>query len=77
MRRQNAPYGEYERARRLPEPAKRAHLAGAAPHHRSEFERDRARVLHSSGSRHMVHGNCLRDWVTNFLLFVQPERFPE
>jgi dGTPase len=53
MRRQTA-YGEHERARRLPEPPKRAHLLGTAPHPRSEFERDRARVLHSSALRRLA-----------------------
>jgi len=53
MRRQTA-YGQHERARRLPEPAKRAHLAGTTPHQRSEFERDRARVLHSSAFRRLA-----------------------
>jgi dGTPase len=54
MRPQPAAYGEHDRARRLPEPAKRAHLAGVAPHPRSDFERDRARVLHSSALRRLA-----------------------
>jgi dGTPase len=53
MRGQTA-YGEHERARRLPEPPKRAHLPGTAPHPRLEFERDRARVLHSSALRRLA-----------------------
>src|SRR6266516_3561461 len=54
MRRQTAEYGEHDRARRLPEPTKRAHLAGTEPHPRSDFERDRARVLHSSALRRLA-----------------------
>lgn len=46
-------YGEHERARRVPEPGKRAQPAtGAAP--RTDFERDRARVLHSSALRRLA-----------------------
>src|SRR5919198_27480 len=54
MRRQTAEYGEHDRARRLSEPVKRAHLAGTTPHPRSDFERDRARVLHSSALRRLA-----------------------
>ena len=46
-------YGEHERARRMPEPAKRAQPAAAALD-RSEFERDRARVLHSQALRRLA-----------------------
>jgi dGTPase len=46
-------YGEHERARRVPEPAKRAQLVVAAVG-RSEFERDRARVLHSQALRRLA-----------------------
>ncbi len=45
-------YGEHERARRVAEPAKRAQTGG--PVHRSEFERDRARVLHSYALRRLA-----------------------
>jgi dGTPase len=45
-------YGEHERARRVPEPAKRAQ--SGCPVHRSEFERDRARVLHSYALRRLA-----------------------
>jgi dGTPase len=46
-------YGEHARARRVPEPDKRAQLtAGTLP--RSEFERDRARVLHSQALRRLA-----------------------
>ena len=43
-------YGDWERARRVGEPAKRAQIAAGAVA-RSEFERDRARVLHSQALR--------------------------
>jgi dGTPase len=46
-----AGYGEHERARRVPEPAKRAQV-GVLP--RPEFGRDRARVLHSYGLRRLA-----------------------
>jgi len=46
-------YGPHERERRVPEPPKRAHPHGHVPE-RSGFERDRARVLHSSGLRRLA-----------------------
>jgi dGTPase len=46
-------YGEHERARRVPEPAKRAQLAAGAVT-RSQFQRDRARVLHSQALRRLA-----------------------
>ena len=46
-------YGEWERARRVCEPAKRAQIAAGAVA-RSEFERDRARVLHSQALRRLA-----------------------
>ena len=46
-------YGEWERARRVREPAKRAQIATGAVA-RSEFERDRARVLHSQALRRLA-----------------------
>ena len=46
-------YGEWERARRVREPAKRAQIAAGAVA-RSEFERDRARVLHSQALRRLA-----------------------
>ena len=46
-------YGEWERARRVREPAKRAQIAAGAVT-RSEFERDRARVLHSQALRRLA-----------------------
>jgi dGTPase len=45
-------YGEHERARRFPEPAKRAQPPASVA--RSQFERDRARVLHSSALRRLA-----------------------
>jgi dGTPase len=47
-------YGEHERARRVAEPPKRAQPAGGVVPPRSEFERDRARVLHSSALRRLA-----------------------
>jgi dGTPase len=49
-----AAYGEHERARRVPEPAKRAQPTAGAAVPRTDFERDRARVLHSSALRRLV-----------------------
>ena len=49
-----ARYGEHERARRVAEPPKRAQPAGAVVPQRSQFERDRARVLHSSALRRLA-----------------------
>jgi dGTPase len=46
-------YGQHERARRVAEPGKRAQPAGAAVP-RTDFERDRARVLHSSALRRLA-----------------------
>ena len=46
-------YGEWERARRVREPAKRAQIAAGAVA-RSGFERDRARVLHSQALRRLA-----------------------
>ena len=46
-------YGEWERARRVREPVKRAQIAAGAVA-RSEFERDRARVLHSQALRRLA-----------------------
>jgi len=45
-------YGEHERARRVPEPAKRAQPPATGV--RTGFERDRARVLHSSALRRLA-----------------------
>jgi dGTPase len=45
-------YGDHDRSRRVAEPAKRASPGGTLP--RGEFERDRARVLHSSALRRLA-----------------------
>ncbi len=45
-------YSGHDRARRVAEPAKRASPGGGVP--RGEFERDRARVLHSSALRRLA-----------------------
>ncbi len=52
-RREHGGYREHDRARRVPEPAKRAQLAPTAAD-RSVFERDRARVLHSQALRRLA-----------------------
>src|SRR5947207_13831430 len=47
-----AAYGDHERARRVAEPAKRASPDSAV--RRGDFERDRARVLHSYAFRRLA-----------------------
>lgn len=47
-------YADDDRARRVPEPAKASYFAGVEPYARSEFERDRARVLHSFALRRLA-----------------------
>ncbi|HEY9475024.1 MAG TPA: deoxyguanosinetriphosphate triphosphohydrolase [Mycobacteriales bacterium] len=47
-------YARWDLARRVPEPGKISYPAGSSPFVRSEFERDRARVLHSFALRRLA-----------------------
>lgn len=47
-------YGEHDLDRRVPEPGKISYPADSSPFERSEFERDRARVLHSFALRRLA-----------------------
>lgn len=48
------PYGEHEQARWVAEPGKVSYLPGTAPIIRTQFQRDRARVLHSFALRRLA-----------------------